>query len=470
MHLFVTVNLCAWLCLSTTRTSAQIPADTLTSSGNERFNVDLVTGPLVAPNRVVGLAGAYTALGYGVDNAVITPAAYAVRTLWDRRFYDYDWTLDASPRLLRSINFINSGSSSQVNPQFLSLSYGAGLVVGGLGFGGIVRNQDYVIRSRGRLSMTLVNYGVSYAFLQGQLVVGLGMRLVSATLESLRNDTLVGKFLNTGPELGVILALDDTQLRVGAVVRTPVTAKSANIADTDGLSPPAAVVLPAEIQLGAAYQFGNRPLNRRWVDPYKRERELRNEIWARRLQRQRAQVLKEQQQHNQTAALPFWLAQPKDPDFCRQEALRNAAEEEELKHAAERAETEEKAWLATLSRNYLLLSADVLFIGQTANGISLDSFVSQRRQNAGRTPSLVFRVGAEAEPVPNRLRMRLGSYIEPSRYASVAPRLHGTIGSDVKLFDWDLFGLLSKFDLRLTLSLDVADRYRSVGISMGLWH
>jgi hypothetical protein len=228
------------------------------------------------------------------------------------------------------------------------------------------------------------------------------------------------------------------------------------------------------VQLGAAYQFGDRPLNRRWTDPYKRERELRNEIWARRLQRQRAQALHESQRNQGTDVdapkVPYWLSQPKDPEFWREEAALIAREEEELKHAAGRADEEEKVWLSALSRTYLLLSADVLFIGQTENGISLDSFVSQRRQNAGRAPSLVFRIGAEAEPVPNRLRMRLGSYLEPSRYASVAPRLHGTIGSDVKLFGWDLFGLLSKFDLRLTLCLDVADRYRSLGISMGLWH
>jgi hypothetical protein len=83
---------------------------------------------------------------------------------------------------------------------------------------------------------------------------------------------------------------------------------------------------------------------------------------------------------------------------------------------------------------------------------------------------LAFRIGAEGEPIPNQLRVRLGSYLEPARFTGVHPRLHATIGADLKLFSFDVFGLVNPFELRLTASLDIAESYRSVGISVGLWH
>jgi hypothetical protein len=38
------------------------------------------------------------------------------------------------------------------------------------------------------------------------------------------------------------------------------------------------------------------------------------------------------------------------------------------------------------------------------------------------------------------------------------------------LFSFDLFGLVSEFDWRVTTSLDLAVNYRSIGVSVGIWH
>jgi hypothetical protein len=66
--------------------------------------------------------------------------------------------------------------------------------------------------------------------------------------------------------------------------------------------------------------------------------------------------------------------------------------------------------------------------------------------------------------------MRAGTYFEPSRFDGVPYRVHGTLGADVRLFSWDLFGLLEEFTLRAGASADVAERYLNVGLGVGLWH
>jgi hypothetical protein len=66
--------------------------------------------------------------------------------------------------------------------------------------------------------------------------------------------------------------------------------------------------------------------------------------------------------------------------------------------------------------------------------------------------------------------MRAGSYFEPSRFEGVPHRAHATLGLDLRLFSWDLFGMLPEFTLRTGAFADVAERYLNVGVGMGLWH
>lgn len=452
-------------------TAAQMQPEKL---DNRAFNVDLVTGPIVGPNRVVGLSGAYTALGYGIENATITPAAYATRTLWETRWFTWDLTADLSPGPLRRIDFINDGRGETKSSDFLFVTVGAGAVMGDVGVGAIVRSQYYRIGDNTDVSLILANYGLCYAFLQGQLLVGAAARTAVLTLSKDGIGTL-GSFSRSGPEVGAILGPADRPYRIGVTARTPLHAESEQSTSSDlGLTAPRAVVLPAEIQLGFAYQFGNRPLNRRWMNPHNRERELRNEMLLRRLQRQRAQVRREQPlaplPTKTWAAQSDWLREPQDPEFRRAEGERIANEEQELQRAIATAERRYDSAIAALSRRYVLVSLDLVFVGATDQGIGLEAFLNQERVASGQRPSLAFRVGAEGEPIPNQLRVRLGSYLEPARFTGVHPRLHATVGGDLKLFSFDIFGLVNPFELRLTASLDIAESYRSVGISVGLWH
>ncbi|MET0386375.1 MAG: hypothetical protein ABW321_10475 [Polyangiales bacterium] len=450
---------------------AQMRGVPLTS---DQFNVDLVTGPIVGPNRVVSLGGAYTALGYGIDNAIITPAAYAARTLWDTRWFEFDITVDYSPGALRRIDFINNGRTNVANSDFLFVSLGTTLIAGNLGVGGIIRAQNYRIGDYADFTLLLANYGMCYSFMDGQLLVGAAVRTAALALTSLQDGGTLGTFTKSGPEVGVILGLADRPYRVGVALRSAVEARADKAPMSElRFTPPNAVVLPAELQLGLAYQFGDRPLNMRWINPHERERELRNTILLRRLRRQREQRERElaEQTGGRVSSRHYeWLEEPRDPTFWREEGVRIAIEDAELQRVAALAARRHEASLRALSRKYLLVSADLLFIGTTPRGIGLESFLSQVRQDSGRYPSLTFRVGAEGEPIPNRLRLRIGSYLEPSRFDRVRPRLHGTVGTDMRLFAFDMFGLVSEFDVRVTATLDIAERYSNFGVSVGIWH
>jgi hypothetical protein len=92
---------------------------------------------------------------------------------------------------------------------------------------------------------------------------------------------------------------------------------------------------------------------------------------------------------------------------------------------------------------------------------------------SGSRPVIVPRVGVESEVVPQILRLRAGSYYEPERVGlmPMPARVHGTGGLDVRLFEWDVFGLVKPFDWwQLSLAADAARSYLNTSFSIGFWH
>ena len=452
------------------------------------FSIDLVTGPIVGPNRVVSLAGAYTALGYGIDNAAITPAAYGARTLWDTRWVEWDATLDYSPGAFRHTDFDNNGISGVTNTDFLFVTGGASIMIGEVGLGALVRLQNYRIGKSAQLNLVLANYGACYALLDGQLLIGASARTAVLSITETAVQKELVNFTGTGPEVGAVLGLEEVPFRVGLAARSGVTSAQDNRAHTVyGLTLPRSVSLPPELQLGFAYQLGDRPLNRRWINPHDRERELRAIMLARRRVRLREQLDTELADERLRRALDtappsasrFELAfddedelmpQPRDPEFWQAEAKLREREERQLQQDMELETSRYRAGLRALSRKYILLSADAVLIGPTDDGVGFESFLSQIRQVSGANPSFAARFGAEGEPIQNRLKLRVGGYMEPSRFAEGSTRLHATMGFDLRLFAFDMFGLVDEFDLRITAALDVAQRYRNFGFSVGIWH
>jgi len=115
----------------------------------------------------------------------------------------------------------------------------------------------------------------------------------------------------------------------------------------------------------------------------------------------------------------------------------------------------------------LTVATDLVFTGATENGHGIEAFGMQELQRSGSTPVISIRGGAEFEWLPGRLRVRAGSYWEPARFEGVGGRVHGTIGLDVRVFEFHLFGLRRG---RISGTADLAARYRNLALSIGFWH
>lgn len=117
---------------------------------------------------------------------------------------------------------------------------------------------------------------------------------------------------------------------------------------------------------------------------------------------------------------------------------------------------------AQMERRYLRAALDLNVVGATKSAIGIDAWVAGDQQRAGASAAVGLRLGFEAEAIADRLRLRLGSYVEPSRFSESEARLHGTFGLDVRLFTL-IWGW------RVTGAVDIARRYRNVVLSIGFW-
>jgi len=115
----------------------------------------------------------------------------------------------------------------------------------------------------------------------------------------------------------------------------------------------------------------------------------------------------------------------------------------------------------------MLMAADlVLLIPRGFKGIApvgLEAYFEGRAQAVNLRPTLALRLGAETQPVADRVRLRGGLIVEPSRFSGIPPRVHLTGGLDVRLFT--LYGA----QFRGSLAFDLAAGYSISSLSLGLW-
>jgi len=448
------------------------------------FTIDVFTGPVLGASRIVGLGGAYTALGEGIDGAPWSPASYASRTLWELSWFEYDLAFSfLLPGVFSDNDFDNNGTAGFTYDQFVFLTFGLRLQLGEFGLGGLFQSQDYQIQLADRVTNVLLltgHYGIAHMFFDGQLVVGLGARSVSLDVGNYVD------FNGTGGEAGAVLRLGDQPWRLGVAARMPVESSKVSGPDVEvvlgteraaGLIIPSGVHMPWEVQVGFAFQIGERPLNAYFANVNDDKDELRHERLLRRAERESEQVWSElQAEWRGTSPPPGWRHPPgtlrtaRDRAWREIETARRREEDEELRARIDE-ETERRAWqVRHLSRLYLLVTTEVLITGPTDHGIGLEGFFAQQWQHAGEEVTLGYRLGLEGEPWPSRIKLRIGGYLEPSRFQGVGYRVHGTGGFDLRLFSWDLFGLVDEFDVRAGATIDVAARYTDWGVSVGFWH
>ncbi len=416
------------------------------------YAIDLFTGPVLGPGRIVGMAGAYSAIATGIDGSWWNPAGLAERAPHEIGFWEWELTGGIwLGGLLRKNDFDNNGTSALAAAESLQLSLGGRLQIANVGLGVNALAQSYTLvdgDARANVVFVTGKYGAAYAFMGGNLVTGLAIRHISLSLDDPGSATTLVTFEGAGVEIGALIRPARRRYRVGVTYRSAVESKLRTqgevttvdgVVSARGLVLPRGVRVPWEVQTGFAYDFGERRSNVAWRHTRRLRRTLKERI--------ESGTYEPPDPHGG----PAYPALPDD----RKRALAMA-----LEHDREA----ERRFLSAQPRRYVLLSVDVIVVGTTENGQSVEAFLTQKPEPSGRKRSVGVRVGVESEVLSDRLTLRGGSYLEPSRTNRSYYRPHGTLGSDVKLFD--LWG----YSLRGTATLDLAPRYFDWGLALGLWY
>ncbi|HVJ16294.1 MAG TPA: hypothetical protein VM686_12720 [Polyangiaceae bacterium] len=452
------------------------------------YTLDLYQGPVFAGPTVTGLAGAYVAISEGIDGDLQNPATPAVRPFYSYTYFDYWLGFGLTfPASLEGVDFFNSGSAINLGnspSSFVFVSPAINLQWGELGVGATIEAQNYDIGGTNRetaISVTIPTTHLQFAhgLANNQLVLGVGARLLSMSVvqkaDTLGERSRLFESRDSGLEVGAVYKPAGLPLRLGLAFRSAIRTEAQYDEDLlpnpEGdlivtsptgadLYVPESVALPWDVNFGFAVQFG-RPLNERW--------------------RTSSQMIEREQ-------LVYRLRRL-DRARERQEALRRARSDAERRELERRFDDEQQAddrllaralhaarlqregELTRLNRFYVQIAGSMLISGAVTDGVGVESLLSQRVHRSGERAVVSPRLGLEVAVVPEWLKLRGGSYLEPTRFETSTPRVHGTFGLDVRLLPWDVLGLWpADYLWKLGLGADVASQYNTWGITIGGWY
>lgn len=457
------------------------------------YRIDLTQGVVLGGTRVLGLAGAYVAIAEGVDGNAVNPVAPALRAVHSRDHTDYDLGFGLTfPAAVRGNDLFNSGertslSSTQQDALFLDLA--ANLQLGRWGVGASLHYTTFDVAPQGQTLGLNARFGgirlqVARSWFDGQLLVGVGSRGTGLLLENRNPEADEPKQLfhieGAALEVGTLVRPNGAPYRIGFAARSPVVtnalttdveqnAAGDRVISRNGtdLYLPNEVTLPWDIDFGLAVQLGPRPLNPRFVDPDEALARLDRYLAWKRLEsrRRKRRSLGE-------AGLDARARAAREAALDAEIAADYALDEVHRERALREVRLELLRRVRQMSRPYVLISTSLLITGPVRQSVGVESFIERRVQRSGRKATYTPRLGVETELVPAWLKVRAGTYGEPTRFESrgAKARLHGTLGFDQKLFPWTLFGLLEDgTEWRLSAALDGARHYFSWGASVGLW-
>ena len=461
---------------------------------NNDFAIDLFQGPILAPIRVIGIAGAYAGYAEGIAGFVANAASPALREPFSVNHTELDVaaSLSIPISLFDNSDFDNSGGLDYDYSNFIYLTGGVLFQHGRLGLGAYGELSRYTLTDQDGEEVNLL-IGKYHALgavrlLGGQLMVGGGARIVSMGIDAPEAELT---FAGLGPEVGVIVRPDWESFRIGATFRAPVYAGhelgdvqrvDGGVERAGGLVLPDNVVLPWEIEVGVAVQVGPRPLNPEWIDPVEQEADLLDTLTKTRQRRAR-----DQKQELSVIADPVLRAETQRTIAAQETIVR--AEEDRVRERAEgRLKDERRARYGNWPREHLLVTAEILVTGDVDRGVSLQRFLGQNQPRdprrtgflgprdhdslvgtSGASVSFSPRFGIETEPIPMLVHTRFGSYYEPSRFDRIG-RQHFTFGSDMRVLTTTWFGLVPEVTYTLQGSIDLAPRYESYSVGIGVWH
>jgi hypothetical protein len=469
-----------------------------------RYGVDLHQGAVLAGTRSIGLAGAYVAIAEGVEGNLVNSVAPAVRAPWSQSHIDYDLGFGITwPATQGKSDWFNSGSDrtylAASNPnEFVSLDVEGNLQLGPWGVGVAVAVQQFELlrntsaapgATQGGLTSRFAVFRVDCArsLVDGQLLVGAGIRANSLSVVDGRladeGDRELFTTGGAGAAFGALFRPNWRPFRVGASAHTAVKSRADSASATkpdatgarvlerdtpDEIYLPDSVVLPWDASVGIAVQLGPRPLNPRWLDPSVERDQAREAI-----ERRAAQRETEHAEYLARARARGATDSEAEAQWQAEQALHKQADSIELEAAeariAERLESRERR----MARSYVLLAASLSVFGPVHEAVGIESFLQRVVDRSGRQLVFMPQVGVETEVIPNWLKLRAGSYYEPTRFENrnAAPRAHGTLGVTSKLLPWSVFGVWPRNAWwRAQGALDLAQRYFNWGFSVGIWH
>lgn len=378
-------------------------------------NVELLHGPVLGSQRIIGLGGAFVAVAEGAEGHTVNPASIAVRAPWGANsWFDWDWTVDW---LVTSDSSVRLGAGDRPGQGASRNAFllGANIKLQEIGFA-IHSVSQWADRRRARpgggaevvrYTQNLGVFGVAYAFLDGELVAGLTTFAGSASMSLHRvqgNGRLAREQQVTLPQSdalwvgGLLLKPHGKPWRIGVTVRPEgIQGAPARSSDAATELPPLPdhIVVPGEIRLGAAWMLGPRRFNTR--PAYDRARLPR---WGRRY--------------------------------------------------------------SEMHRKYTLIVAEAVVTGPSQGALNATSWFLGEREPVGESTTVGVHAGVEREVLGNRLTLRSGTYWEPSRVAERPGRAHVTTGFDLRAtLGWDW---------KIAAVADIAYAYRNLAVGVGFWH
>jgi hypothetical protein len=421
------------------------------------YTLDLFQGPVLASSRVTGMGGAYAALADGAEGIPFNAAAASQRHPYSTTRTDWELTGGITfPASVASTDFDNNGHSGFGYRDFVWATGGGFLQHDHWGFGGSVSLQNYSLGTPRQLALDgagvddltirvfKVDAVASYGFLDDQLHVGGGLRgAVFNAVDTSHGEKLLLGTYGIGAQGGVLWRPHHLPMRLGGTVRSPVIGtitSSPNVMrdPTTGdhavgkFFLPSGVDLPWEAEWGVAVQLGPRPLNLPWADE---------------------DQLDDPEVEEERRTIPPGAKEP-----ARREPSYKAARR--ILRRRYRAVPREK----------VLLSFAMLVTGPTRGAVGVESMLTQVIDRSGEKTSVTLRGGTEVEVVPNRLQLRAGSYMEPTRFRGSSARLHATTGFELRVVDWSLFGIFPEDNaFRVSGAVDISREYFGWSLGLGSW-
>ncbi|MBW2717237.1 MAG: hypothetical protein JRD94_01420 [Deltaproteobacteria bacterium] len=302
-----------------------------------------------------------------------------------------------------------------------------------------------------RLRFTTFHLQGGYGFLDGQLILGAGLRILrqrSFASSQFISDGDAYDTLGLGAELGVMFRPHHKRWSLGGSLFPEMSTglrRRGNVPETPdgdivvgGFYLPRVTTMPTTGSVGFSYQFGPRPTNPPWISA-----RMLAEDELERLDRRKRSA--EESEKEEIAAVE--ARGGPDADLCvqavRQKYARKYANIKQSRKGIRKVAWDmlRKRYRWGWPRRYYLLTADVWFNGRVDDGVGVESFAFQTVQRSGEKVTVSPRIGFETEVWPTRMKIRGGTYLEPTRFAASSPRVHGTLGFDLSLFKWDVFGV-----------------------------